>query len=80
MTMDTKKRPVERSKERSAPPAILYWLLAVAIALLSIRLFLWLLANAGLIAEEDGKVMLVIAVPAALLTIGKMAPGRNRRK
>lgn len=80
MTMDTEKRAVERSTERSDRPALLYWALAIVIALLSIRLFLWLLTNAGVIAEEDGTVMLIIAVPVALLTIGKMAPARIRRK
>ncbi|WP_395336893.1 hypothetical protein WBP06_20920 [Novosphingobium sp. BL-8H] len=61
------------------PSGTLYWILAVGVALLSIRLFLWLLANAGVIAEKDINVMLVIAAPIALLIIGRMAPDRIRR-
>lgn len=54
-----------------------YWVTAILIALVSIRLFLWLLTRAGVIAEDDGNLMLLIALPIALLTIGKMAPRDN---
>jgi hypothetical protein len=65
---------------RTRASRALYWVIAIAIALVSIRLCLWFLARAGLIAEDDANLMLVVAVPIALLTIGKMAPSRADRR
>ena len=59
----------------------LYWVIAIAIALVSgTACASGFLARAGLIAENDANLMLVVAVPIALLTIGKMAPSRADRR
>lgn len=80
MTAEGDESAGEAQAERSGLRGALYWVIAVGIALVSIRVLLRLLADAGIIAEEDGNVMLVVAVPIALFTIGRMAPDRVRRK
>ncbi|AMK23055.1 MULTISPECIES: hypothetical protein [Sphingomonadaceae] len=52
----------------------LYWMVAAAIAIASLRLFIWVLGKSGVISDADGEFVLLIALPIALLTIGWLPP------
>ncbi|MDE8650662.1 hypothetical protein [Novosphingobium album (ex Liu et al. 2023)] len=43
-------------------------------ALATIRLFVWLLNRNGLVSEEDGNAMVLIAMPIAIFTIARLTP------
>lgn len=55
-------------------PAGLCWLIAMAITIASLRLFLWLLDSAGVIGAEESSRMMLVALPVTLLTLGCLAP------
>ena len=58
----------------------LYWLIAMAITIASLRLFLWLLGSAGVIGAEASSRMMLVALPVALLTLGCLAPTDSEEK
>ena len=70
MIAETKGKQ-RRPTDRPGVSCALLWVLTIGIALVSMRFCLTSLANAGIVAEEDGNLMLAIAFPVALLTIGK---------
>ncbi|MBO9378785.1 hypothetical protein GG804_18620 [Sphingomonas histidinilytica] len=39
----------------------LYWMVAAAIAIASLRLFIWVLGKSGVISDADGEFVLLIA-------------------
>ena len=80
MNAETESRKQRRPTDGPDASGALYWVLAIGIALVSMRFCLTLLANAGIVAEEDGNLILAIAFPVALLTIGRLAPGRGHSK
>lgn len=55
-------------------PASLCWLIAMAIVIASLRLFLWMLDSAGVIGAEQSGRMMLVALPVALLMLGCLAP------
>lgn len=65
-----------RRRKPRWPPSTpgLYFVLATGIALAAIRLFVWMLNQEGLVSEEDGNGMVLIALPVALFAIAWLAP------
>nr|WP_047166759.1 hypothetical protein [Sphingomonas sp. Y57] len=61
-------------------PAGLCWLIAMAITVASLRLFLWLLDSAGVIGAEESNRMMLVALPVMLLTLGCLAPTGEEEK
>lgn len=59
--------------------AIPYWVIAIGIAIATIRLFVWKLNQEGIVSEEDGNLVVLVALPVALLMVGWLAPPQNDR-
>ena len=67
---------VDMGKRRPAP-LWLYYGIAIAIAFVSVRLFISVLVRWGIVAADDGDLVMLVALPVSLLVIGRLAP-RNR--
>lgn len=59
---------------RILPSPDLYWVITIVSAAASIRLVLWLLANAGVFSEEDANLITLASLPIALFTMRFLAP------
>lgn len=71
------KRSKQASPERTneiLPSPNLYWVIAIVGSVASIRLLLWLLANAGVFSEEDANLITLASLPIALFTIRFLVP------
>jgi hypothetical protein len=64
---------------KSPKPSVgLYWIIAIAMALASVRLFVWLLGQAGLVSDEDGNLVVLLALPFTLFAMARLAPTEDR--
>lgn len=74
MNNNRDKRGSRAHKDKILGRPNLYWVISAAIALVTIRLVFWLLANASVVSEEDGNLMALLPLPVALFTIRWVAP------
>lgn len=52
----------------------LYWIVAIGITLIVLRLLIWLLAMSGLIGDDDAAAAFLIALPAAVVVVAWLTP------
>lgn len=52
----------------------LYWILAIGVALVVLRLLIWLLVVNGLIGDDDAAAAFLIALPGAVVAIAWLMP------
>lgn len=52
----------------------LYWIVAIGVTLIVLRLLIWLLAMSGLIGDDDAAAAFLIALPAAVVAVAWLTP------
>ncbi|API58780.1 hypothetical protein BSL82_05185 [Tardibacter chloracetimidivorans] len=74
MKKDLREARIQTGKDENVRPPHAYWMVAIAGAIFSIRVMLWLLEEARVVDKNDDAVAMLLASVAALFSIGWLAP------
>lgn len=77
--MKAGKDNLQTSRTHEARPASIwsYYIIAIAIALISVRIFVWILVRSSIVGEADSNLLTLTALPVSLLVIRRLAPSRK---